>query len=295
MNFSQLKFVKATSEFKSFSEAAQFCHVTQPTLSNGVSKLEEELGEKIFVRTTRTVGLTTFGEMLLPTIASILSLEEMIYLNAREFTHPETVVLKIGMSPLVSTKVITLLTNSYKAQNSKHDILLIEENLSILDEKLTNHELDLIVVPIVKRTSRKTSIRLYDEDLFLIDNVDSTHSKVSINNIRDKTFVLVPDSCGLSEITRSLLRTARKEVKEYEGKALSYQVLADWASHGLGSAILPRSKILPHIPKQQIFKSNKPARISFEARWLLKDNKPLNKMIQHFKQNIDEIVRGIAE
>ena len=243
MNLPQLKFVKATSEFKSFSRAAQFCHVTQPTLSNGVSKLEEELGDKIFFRTTRTVGLTPFGEMLLPTIASILSLEEMIYLNAKEFSNPETVVLKIGMSPLVSTKFVTLLANSYKAQNSKHEILLIEENLSILDEKLKNHELDLILVPIVKRTSSNNSIRLYDEDLFFIDNVDSTHSKVPINHIRDKPFVMVPDSCGLSEITRSLLRTTRKEIKEYEGKALSYQVLADWASHGLGSAILPKSKI----------------------------------------------------
>ena len=295
MNFSQLKFIKATSEFKSFSKAAQFCHVTQPTLSNGVSKLEEELGEKIFVRTTRTVGLTTFGEMLLPTIASILSLEEMIYLNAKEFSNPETVVLKIGMSPLVSTQFVTLLTKSYKVQNSKHEILLIEENLSILDEKLKNHELDLILIPLVKRTSSKNSIRLYDEDLFLIDNVDSTHSKVSINDIRDKTFVMVPDSCGLSEITRSLLRTTRKEVKEYEGKALSYQVLADWASHGLGSAILPKSKILPNISKQQIFKSNKPAKISFEARWLSNESKPLSNLIRYFKKNIDDIARGTAE
>ncbi len=295
MNFSQLKFVKATSELKSFSKAARFCHVTQPTLSNGVSKLEVELGEKIFVRTTRTVGLTAFGEMLLPTVASVLNLEEMIYLNAREFSNPQTVVLKIGMSPLVSTKFITLLTDSYRAQNSNHEILLIEENLSVLDEKLKKHELDLILVPIIKRTSGKNSIRLYDEDLFFIDSVDSNHSKVPINDIRDKTYVMVPDSCGLSEITRSLLRTTRKEIKEYEGKALSYQVLADWASHGLGSAILPKSKILPDISKRQIFKSNKAAKISFEAKWLSQDNKPLKNMIQHFKNHIDEIVRGIAE
>lgn len=295
MNFSQLKFVKATSKFKSFTKAAQFCHVTQPTLSNGVSKLEEELGENIFVRTTRVVEMTPYGEMLLPNIDSILRLEEMIHLDAKGFSNPETVVLKIGMSPLVSTKFITLLTDSYKAQNSKHAILLIEENLINLDEKLKNHELDLILVPIVKRASSKNSFRLYDEDLFLIDNEDSADSKVLINDIRDKTFVMVPDSCGLSKITRSLLRTTRKEVKEYEGKALSYQVLADWASHGLGSAILPRSKILPHISKQQIFKSNQPAKISFEARWLSKDNKPLKKLIQHFKHNSDEIIRGIAE
>ena len=294
VNFSQLKFVKATSELESFSKAAQFCHVTQPTLSNGVSKLEEELGERIFIRTTRSVGLTAFGELLLPTIASILNLEEMIRLSAREFASPETVVLKIGMSPLVSTKFVTLLTDSFKAQHSNHEILLIEENLSVLDEKLKNNELDLILVPIVKRASRKNAIRLYDEDLFFIDKADGARSKVPINDIRDKTFVMVPDSCGLSEITRSLLRTTRKEIKEYEGKALSYQVLADWASHGLGSAILPRSKILPNISKQQIFKSNKPAKIVFQAKWLSMDSKPLKKMIQHFKKYTDEIVSGMA-
>lgn len=295
MNLSHLKFAKATAELKSFSRAAEFCHVTQPTLSNGVSKLEEELGGKIFTRTTRTVGITPFGEMLLPTIASMLRLEEMIYQSAKEFSNPETVVLKIGMSPLVSTKFVTPLTNSYKAQNSKHNILLIEENLSVLDEKLKNQELDLILVPSLKKTSDKNTVHLYEEDLFLIsDHEKAANSTVQVDDIRDQTFVMVPDSCGLSEITRSLLRTTRKEIREYEGKALSYQVLADWASHGLGSAILPGSKILPHISKQQICKSDEPARISFEARWSSTDNKPLKKLIQYFKKNINEIVAGMA-
>ncbi len=92
MNFNQLRFVRATARLESFTKAAQLCSVTQPTLSNGVSKLEEELGEKIFERTTRTVSLTRFGESLLPTILSILSLEEVIYLEAKEFANPETVV-----------------------------------------------------------------------------------------------------------------------------------------------------------------------------------------------------------
>ncbi|MBL4739864.1 MAG: LysR family transcriptional regulator [Sneathiella sp.] len=294
MNFSNLKFVKATAELKSFSKAAQICHVTQPTLSNGVSKLEEELGEKIFVRTTRSVGLTAFGEVLLPTITSILKLKDVIYLNAKEFSNPETVVLKIGMSPLLSTKFITLLTASFKAQNSKHEVLLIEENLSVLDERLKKGELDLILVPIVKKKAVKNSLPLYNEDLFLIDNEDNLQSEVNLADIRDKTYVMVPDYCGLSEITRSLLRTTRKELKEYEGKALSYQVLADWASNGLGSAILPKSKIQPDIPKQQIFNSSKAVKISFEARWLSHDSKPLKKLIQHFRKNISDIAEGIV-
>ena len=296
MNFAQLRFVKATASLESFTKAANLCNVTQPTLSNGVSKLEEELGEKIFERTTRTVSLSRFGKSLLPPILSILSLEEMIYLEAKAFANPDTVVLKVGMSPLLNTNLVALLTNSYKNQNDGLVILLSEDNLKALDEKLKNCELDLIFVPVVKKKAYKNSMLLYEEDLFLIENNNGASAKVQIKDIRDKTFVMVPDSCGLSEITRSLLRTTRRELKEYEGKALSYQVLADWASHGLGSAILPKSKILPHISKQQIFKSNnKPVKISFQARWLLNDNKPLKQMIQHFKKNIDEIVRGIAE
>lgn len=295
MNLSQLKFVKSTAQLKSFSQAANFCHVTQPTLSNGISKLEEQLGEKIFVRTTRKVGLTPFGEMLLPSITSLLNMEEMIYLKAKEFTIPETVVLKVGISPLVNTKFVTLLTSSYKTHNSNHEILLIEENLAVLDEKLEHSELDLIVVPIVRKLSTRNSLHLYEEDLFFIDDTENAPPTIPINDIRDKTFVMVPDSCGLSEITRSLLRTTRKEMTEYEGKALSYQVLADWASNGLGSAILPKSKIMPHIAKQKICKAKKPVQIAFQAKWLSTDNMPLRNLIQHFKNNVDEISRGLSD
>ena len=289
MNLFHLKFVQATAEFKSFSRAAEFCNVTQPTLSNGVSKLEEELGGAIFTRTTRSVQLTPFGELLLPSIASMLHLETLIYEDAKAFLYPQNVTLKIGMSPLVSIKFITSCINSFKAQNNQHEILLIEENLTVLDEKLKRGELDLILVPSLDRVLGKNTVALYAEDLFLInDHLSSTKTTVQVDDIRDETFVMVPDSCGLSEITRSLLRTTRKEVKEYEGKAMSYQVLGDWASNGLGSAILPRSKILPHITAQQICKSDVPARISFEAKWLPTGNKPLKNMVQHFKNYIFE-------
>ena len=54
VNFSQLKFVKATSEFKSFSKAAQFCHVTQPTLSSDFLQLEDGFYRIIITNTSTT-------------------------------------------------------------------------------------------------------------------------------------------------------------------------------------------------------------------------------------------------
>lgn len=65
MNLSQLRYVKAVAETGSFTQAAEQCYVTQPTLSNGIAQLEQEFEERIFVRTTRIVSLTPFGEHIL--------------------------------------------------------------------------------------------------------------------------------------------------------------------------------------------------------------------------------------
>ena len=96
MNFVQLKFVKATAELESFSKASSICNVTQPSLSSGISKLEQELGQKIFDRTTRSVKLTPFGEHLLPILVSILRLEEVARMSAKTFSNAEITLLKIG-------------------------------------------------------------------------------------------------------------------------------------------------------------------------------------------------------
>lgn len=72
MNLNQLRYAKTVADTGSFTLAAEQCYVTQPTLSNGIAQLEQELGDKIFKRTTRTVSLTPFGEHIMPYIESTL-------------------------------------------------------------------------------------------------------------------------------------------------------------------------------------------------------------------------------
>jgi len=54
---------------------------------------------------------------------------------------------------------------------------------------------------------------------------------------------MVPNVCGLATTTRTLFRKYRRKLKEYSGEALSYQVLEEWATLGLGAAIIPKSKL----------------------------------------------------
>ena len=293
MNISHLRFVKAVSEENTFSAAAKSCKVTQPTLSNGISKLEEELGNKVFERSTRTVRLTPFGEKILPSIRSILELEESIYLFSREFEDPKTNMMRIGLSPLLNTKFISMLTKTFTENNKNQKILLIEQNLESLENKFQNGELDIIFIPHVGKTKVKNSIHLYDEELVYLDSGLDKNKTVEISDIKDKTFLMVPDTCGLSYVVRNLVGSRKKKIREYEGLAMSYQVLAEWASNGLGSAILPISKVPHGVHSSKINSKKNDASIGFIAKWKSQDLSRLRSLIQHFKQNSNKIYNGL--
>ncbi|BCK67481.1 hypothetical protein Srufu_014340 [Streptomyces libani subsp. rufus] len=72
MNIEGLRYAQAVSQTKSFSAAARDYGVTQPALSNGVARLEEELGVKLFDRSPRGVKPTVHGARILPMIDQAL-------------------------------------------------------------------------------------------------------------------------------------------------------------------------------------------------------------------------------
>ena len=65
MNLAFIRYFLAVAETGNFTEAAERCHVTQPTLSAGVARLEEEIGGRLFDRGRRT-ALSAAGQRLLP-------------------------------------------------------------------------------------------------------------------------------------------------------------------------------------------------------------------------------------
>ncbi|WAL69387.1 LysR family transcriptional regulator [Amycolatopsis cynarae] len=73
MELRQLEYVVSLAESHSFTEAARRCGVVQSALSHRLARLEEELGERLFERTTRAVRITQAGEALLPIARRILA------------------------------------------------------------------------------------------------------------------------------------------------------------------------------------------------------------------------------
>jgi LysR family hydrogen peroxide-inducible transcriptional activator len=274
MNLNQLRFAHALAATESFTAAAAECFVTQPTLSNGIAQLEMALGERLFVRTTRKVALTPFGAHLLPCIADVLRAQATLALQARAFLKPGKQLIRIGSSPLISARLMGLMIEPFKRRYPDVDFVLREMNMADLYRMLDEGQLDFVfgVAGVHKGPWVKTF--LYREPLLFIPcglawTAAPAARTVTLKDIAQETYVMVPDACGLARATRALFRSHRRKLREYSGEAMSYLVLEQWAALGIGAAILPKSRLSAQAERALpiIDKSGQQASLAFEAVW----------------------------
>lgn len=82
MNVESLRYAQAVAETGSFSAAARAYGVTQPALSNGIARLEEQLGGRLFERSSKGVTPTTLGLHLLPKVSEALRALDLVVSEA---------------------------------------------------------------------------------------------------------------------------------------------------------------------------------------------------------------------
>jgi DNA-binding transcriptional LysR family regulator len=98
LQLKQLEYVIALAETSSFTSAARRCDVTQSVLSYQIARLEEELGARLFERTTRSVRITEKGLMLLARARMILDQVTAIKYDVESLTGLRRGRLRIGTS-----------------------------------------------------------------------------------------------------------------------------------------------------------------------------------------------------
>jgi hypothetical protein len=112
--------------------------------------------------------------------------------------------------------------------------------------------------------------KFYTEDLFFLPRETSLTDHridkiVNLDKICDEVFTTAGEGCGLASSLREMFRTAGYEFRQYAGQAVSYSVLEDWASLGIGATILPRSKISKNSSNARaLFLEGKPASITLK-------------------------------
>ena len=146
MTLIELKFVLAVAQERNFRRAAEKCFVTQPALSLGIKKLEEELGVSLFERNRNEVTPTAIGEQIIAQANIVLEQAGKIKEMAKQGNDPLNGTFKLGIihsvGPYLLPEMIPPLVKM--APNMP---LEVEENITAtLEQQLKNGVIDAAVI-----------------------------------------------------------------------------------------------------------------------------------------------------
>jgi LysR family transcriptional regulator, hydrogen peroxide-inducible genes activator len=181
MQIHQLRYFCAVARTASFTRAAQQEHVAQPSLSQQIRKLEDELGSRLFDRLGRTVRLTELGEAFLPRAEAIVRQVASAKLEIQEMAGAERGRLVIGAIPTIAPYFLPSALSSFARKFPMVQISIVEEVTNELLEFAHDGVIDLALLALPVTANRCLSRELFRERLYAV--VPSNHRLASASSI----------------------------------------------------------------------------------------------------------------
>ncbi|MBM3524901.1 MAG: LysR family transcriptional regulator [Alphaproteobacteria bacterium] len=146
MEMHQIRYFLAVCETLNFTRAAEQCHVTQPALTRGVQKLEEELGGLLFRRERSLTHLTDLGQLMRRHLSQVLSEAEAAQSTAKSFLNLDNAELNLGMMCSIGPLRMAAFLTEFADKNPGIRIALHEASPEALKEQLREGKLDIAVM-----------------------------------------------------------------------------------------------------------------------------------------------------
>jgi LysR family hydrogen peroxide-inducible transcriptional activator len=241
MNLRELAYFVAVAEHRHFGRAAKACHVSQPTLSGQLRKLELELGITLFERNNRRVSITPAGERVLEHARRAIEEAGEIEAVAKTSRNQLTGPLKLGVIPTVAPYLIPLVLGPLREAHPELVIELWEDITVALLERLRNQRLDAAIIANEIAESDLTTVRLF-EDPFLAalapDHPLVSKKTIEETDLADDLLVLADGHCLAGQV-RAACHGAREDLRRGALQAASLETLANLVAAGYGTTLAP--------------------------------------------------------
>src|SRR5260370_6306705 len=146
MELHQLRYFCAVAETGSFSRAAEQSHVSQPSLSQQIMKLEDELGARLFDRLGRSVRITDVGKTFLPRARSVLRELEVAKGDVVERKDSISGLVTVGVIPTVAPYFLPSRLTSFSRKFPQALLRVMEEITPVLLDRLRAGAIDLAIL-----------------------------------------------------------------------------------------------------------------------------------------------------
>ena len=275
MTLTELKYIVAVAREKHFGKGADACHVSQPTLSVAIKKLEEELQVKLFERNANEITVTPLGEEIIRQAQSVLEQADQIKDIAKRGKDPLAGSLRLGVIYTIGPYLLPDLVRQTIAKLPQMPLML-QENFTVkLLEELRNGEIDCAILAEPFPDTNLAIAPLYDEPFMAA--VPSSHplaarSSITAEEMKKETMLLLGNGhCFRDHVLEVCPEFARFSSssggiqKSFEGSSL--ETIKHMVAAGMGITLVPRLSV----PKEALANlSGKKSRVPAEQPSFIK-------------------------
>lgn len=247
MNLRQMQYAIELSKSLSFSQTSAKLKISQPALSKQIHLLEEELGVKLFDRSTLPLSLTSAGEHFIAHAQKLLYEEDQLIKSMGDFKSGKKGTVTIGISPFRSLYLIPPLAEKIKEKYPEVKITLHEAASDVLRAEAAEGKYDFAIVnlPVDESVLEVTPI----ETDTLVLAIPNALVELLPENVRDKNeidfkecknlpFIAVSQAQELRQLFDKMCAAADIDANismEVNGISTAWAM----ARRGLGATILP--------------------------------------------------------
>jgi LysR family hydrogen peroxide-inducible transcriptional activator len=241
MEMHQLRYVVAVARSGNFSRAAEQCHVAQPSLSQQIQKLEDELGERLFDRMKREAKLTAHGEAFLRRAVRIL---EEVDAARREATDARDLLrgtLTIGVLPTIAPYLLPDLMARFMEKFPGVEMVVQEDTTARLLKLAHGYEIDLALASQPIQDNRLEVRELFVEELLLAlppGHPLTRKRTVAIGDLKGERLIVMKEGHCLGD--QVLGFCDRRDVKpQIRFRSAQLETLQALVCSGLGLSLIP--------------------------------------------------------
>ena len=242
MEIHQLRYFVAVADRGGMREAARACHVTQPSLSKQVHKLEAELGQRLFDRSRRGATLTDAGRALLPRAKALLGELSTTLDAVRAEVDAEPARLRIGAIPTMAPYLLPDLIRGLKRRGRDRAIEFHEDLTERLLDAVAECRLDLAIVSTPIDDERVEREIVGAEPLLVAvpaGDALASGEGVSLAQLRDRPAVVLDELHCLGQQVAGFCR-ARGVGEDVSCRSSQLATVLELVRLGLGVSLIPR-------------------------------------------------------
>ena len=254
MELHQLRYFCAVAETGSFSRAAEQSHVSQPSLSQQIMKLEGELGARLFDRLGRSVRLTDVGKTFLPRARSVLRELEAARGDVVERKDSIGGPVTVGVIPTVAPYFLPPLLTSFSRKFPQAELTVVEEITPVLLERLRAGAIDVAILALPIRGHEFEAAPLLTERLFAAlpkSHKLARHRSLSLKDLRSEPFLLLRDGHCFRDTAVAACDRARLH-PQVVFESGQFSSLLSMVGAGMGVSIVPEMAIEKKSPCRDV-------------------------------------------